>query len=74
MWSEKGVLCLWSCREAYSKKNKIILSNQFGALLPRFSSLNVLYKNLDGLGLLMGSPKGGQLTKSDSESLTLQHN
>ena len=29
--------------------------------------------HLDGLGLSLGSPNGGQLKKLDSESLTLQH-
>ena len=39
---------------------KIILSNQSGALLPRFRSLNVLYKHLDGLELVLGSPNEGR--------------
>ena len=74
MWSERGVIRSWSCREVYfekngpfftslRKKNKISLSNRFGAFLPRFRSLNVLYKHLDGLGLLLGSPKEGQSKK-----------
>ena len=85
MRSEIGVIRLWSCKEAYSKKkqpifhiipekNKITLSNRFGALLPYFRSRNELYKHLDGVGLLLGSPNRGQLKKSDSESHTLQHN
>ena len=44
------------------EKNKISLSNQFGVFLLRFRFLNVLYKHLNGLGLLLGSPKEGPST------------
>ena len=64
----------WTIFHITSGKIKISLSNRFGVFLPRFRSLNGLYKHLDGLGVLLGSPNGGQLKKSDSESLTLQHN
>ena len=47
----------------YFEKKKITMSNQFGALLPHFRCLNVLYKYLDGLGLLLGSPNKGQSKK-----------
>ena len=54
MWSERGVIRSWSCREVYFEKNglfftslrgknKISLSNRFRAFLPCFRSLNVLY-------------------------------
>ena len=65
-----GLICeKWTIFHITSGKIKISLSNRFGAFLPRFRSLNVLYKHLDGLGLLLGSPNGGQLKKSDSESI-----
>ena len=55
-------------------KNTITLSNRFRVFLPCFRSLNVLYKHLDGLGLLLGSLIKGQSKKKDSESLTSLHN
>ena len=70
-----GLFCeKWTIFHITSGKIKISLSNRFGAFLPRFRSLNVLYKHLDGLGLLLGSPKEGQSRKKDSRFLSIQRN
>ena len=44
----------------FGKKQNHFVNSIWSFFLPCFRSLNVLYKHLDGLGLLLGSSKEGQ--------------